>query len=135
MAVKLWMVFEALGPTKEAVEESMADHVETLGEDEGVKVVEREEGQTEEMEDPHPNMEKGYSKVVELKAEFDSFSLAIDTVINYGPTYVQFEQPETYNLDLKEAQETLQSVANMMHKYAQMGAGGVVVSRETDESP
>lgn len=135
MGIKLWMVFEALAPEEEAVEEAMENHIETMGEDEGAEIIEKEEDETVEMEDPHPNMEKGFSKVMELEVEFDSFSSAMDAVINYGPTYVQVEEPEKYEMKLKDAQDTFQSVADTMHKYAQMGAGGVIVSKPADESP
>lgn len=134
MTVKLWMVFEAVAPDKDSVEESMKDHIETLGDDEGVEITEKQEEESEEMENPHPSLDKGYSKVVELKAEFDSFSTALETVINYGPTYVQFEGPDSFEMGIKEAQESLQTVADTMHQYAQMGAGGVVVSKATDET-
>jgi hypothetical protein len=134
MAVKLWMVFEAVAPDKESVEDSMKDHIERLGSDDGVEVVEREEDETVEMDNPHPSLEKGYSKVVELEVEFDDFTTALKTVTNYGPTYVQFIGPENFQMGMKEAQESLQTVADTMHQYAQKGVGGVVVSRETDET-
>lgn len=133
MTVTVWMVFEAVGPNEEGVEESINDHVESLSQDKGVEVIEKDEEEIEHMEDPHPTLDEGYSKVAEIRAEFDSFSRALETVINYGPTYVQFEGPDSFQMNLKDAQESLQTVANTMHEYAQKGAGGVVVSRQTDK--
>lgn len=127
------MVFEAVGPNKEGVEQSMKDHISSLSGDKGVEVIEQDEEEIQHMEDPHPSLDEGYSKVAEIRAEFDSFSRALETVINYGPTYLQFEEPDSFRMDLKDAQESLQTVANTMHEYAQKGAGGVVVSRQTDE--
>ncbi|MFT4892365.1 MAG: hypothetical protein ACI8Z7_000137 [Candidatus Nanohaloarchaea archaeon] len=134
MTIKLWMVFEAVGPNRDSVEDSIENHVKNLNSDDGVEVVEREEDETVEMENPHPSLDKGFSKVIELEVEFDSFSTALNTVVNYGPTYVQFLEPENFQMGMKEAQESLQTVADTMHQYAQMGAGGVVVSKETDET-
>lgn len=134
MTIKLWMVFEAVGPNRDSVEDSIENHVKNLDSDDGVEVVEREEDETVEMENPHPSLDKGFSKVIELEVEFDSFSTALNTVVNYGPTYVQFLEPENFQMGMKEAQESLQTVADTMHQYAQMGAGGVVVSKETDET-
>lgn len=133
MTVKLWMVFEAVGPDRETVDEAMKDHLENLDGNEGVDITEREEEDLQEMENPHPTLEKGYSKVVEIRVEIESFARALETVINYGPTYVQFEGPESFEMGMKDAQDSLQTVASTMHEYAQKGAGGVVVSRETDE--
>lgn len=133
MTVKIWMVFEAVGPDREGVEESMQDHLDTLGEDDGVEITERNDEEIQKMDNPHPSLDEGYSKVAELRVEFESFTRALETVINYGPTYVQFEGPDSFEMGVKEAQESLQTVANTMHEYAQKGAGGVVVSRQTDE--
>lgn len=128
------MVFEAVAPDKESVDQSMKKHIENLESDEGVEVTEKEEDETVEMDNPHPSLDKGYSKVVELEVEFDNFATALETVINYGPTYVQFIGPDNFDMGIKEAQESLQTVADTMHQYAQKGVGGVVVSRETDET-
>lgn len=135
MSVKIWMVFEALGPDKNGVEESISEHIEALKSEDGVEVQEIDKDEVEEMEDPHPDLSKGYSQVLEVNAEFDSFYKAIEAVINYGPTYIQMEGPDNYKMDLSEAQDTLQKMATTMHQYAQMGAGGVLISQKSsDES-
>lgn len=134
MSLKIWMVFEAVGPNRESVQNSMVKHVENLDSNDGVEIVRRDEDETVEMENPHESLDKGFSKVIELEVEFDDFATALETVVNYGPTYVQFLEPENFEMGMKEAQESLQTVASTMHQYAQMGAGGVVVSKETDET-
>jgi hypothetical protein len=134
MAIKLWMVFEAVGANKESVDESMKNHIENMESNDGIEIVEKEEDETVEMDNPHESLEKGFSKVIEIEVEFKDFTTALETVVNYGPTYVQFLEPENFEMGMKEAQESLQTVADTMHQYAQMGAGGVVVSKETDET-
>lgn len=131
--IELWMVFEAVGPEKDAVEESINEHIEAMEEEEEINITKKEEGATEEVKDPHPGLDEGFSKVLELEAEFNTFSKAIETVVNYGPTYVQVEGPENFEMGIKDAQDTLQSVATTMHQYAQMGAGGVLISRENQK--
>lgn len=133
MTVKVWMVFEAVGADKDGVVKSLEDHVESIGSEEGVDITEMQKDDATEIENPHESLEKGYSQVVEMRADFDHFQKAIETVITYGPTYVQMEGPDKYELDLKESQNTLQSVANTMHQYAQMGAGGILISKGSEE--
>ncbi|MFB6216859.1 MAG: hypothetical protein ABEJ72_07825, partial [Candidatus Aenigmatarchaeota archaeon] len=65
--------------------------------------------------------------------EAEGFDKAVELVINYGPTYIQMEGPDNYELKLSEGQNALQSVANTMHQYAQTGAGGMLISRATEE--
>lgn len=133
MTVKVWMVFEAVGAEKDGVVKSLEDHIESIESEEGVELTEIEKDEATEIENPHESLEKGYSQVIETRADFDDFQKVIETVINYGPTYVQMEGPDKYELDLRESQDTLQSVANTMHQYAQMGAGGILISKGTEE--
>lgn len=133
MTIKLWMVFEAVAPNKAGVEDSLQDHVEMLSSDDGVEITEKNFDEISEMEDPHPGLDKGYSQVCELKAEMDTLSNVIETVINYGPTYVQIEGPDTIKVPLKDAQESLQQVVDTMHQYANSGAGGMLISRASDD--
>ncbi len=129
----LWMVFEAVSPTKEKLEGALKDHIDTIENEKGVEVVESEIDDIDELENPHPGLEKGFSQVAEVRLDIDSFAKAIELVINYGPTYIQLEEPEEVTLGLREGQEALQNVADTMHKYAQTGTGGVLISRADAE--
>lgn len=134
MNLKVWMVFEAVGKEKDEVEESLEEHLEKLESEGDIEIVENDWSEAEEMEDPHPGIEKGYSMVVETVITIESLDRLVETVINYGPTYIQVEEPDNYNLGLAELQDTVQNVATTMHQYAQMGAGGVLISRNRDDS-
>lgn len=126
------MVFEAVGPSKEGVVSSLENHIENIESEDEIEITELEKDEAEEIENPHESLEKGYSQVIEMRADFETFQKVVEAVINYGPTYVQMEGPDKYELDLRESQDTLQSVANTMHQYAQMGAGGVLISKSTE---
>ncbi len=130
--LKLWMAFEAVAPERKALEGALEDHVEALGTEERVEIIESEVDEVSEVENPHPDMDIGYSQIAEVRVKLDGFDRAIQTVINYGPTYVQIEGPDDYEMKLREAQEALQNVASTMHQYAQMGPGGVLISRANE---
>ena len=127
------MVFEALGVEEDAVKQSLEDHIETIRSEKGVELLEVEKDDIEKMENPREDIEEGYTQVIEVVAEFERFEKVVRTVINYGPTYVQVEDPDIYDLKLGEAQNVLQNVATTMHQYAQMGAGGVLISRKSED--
>lgn len=129
MDVKLWMVFEAVAATEEGVEGSLSDHLEKLENEPDVEIVESTIDEVEKVENPHPDLEEGYSQVAETIIETSSFEEAVAITVNYGPTYIQMEEPNVYDLSLKEGQETLQDVADIMRKYAEMGVGGMLVSK------
>jgi len=129
MELKLWMIFEAVAATEEAVEGSLDEHLEKLGNEPDAEITETTLEEVEKVENPHPDLEEGYSQVAEVVVEASSFEEAIALVINYGPTYIQLESPDHYELSLKEGQETLQDVADIMRRYAEMGVGGMLVSK------
>jgi len=129
MDVKLWMVFEAVSPTEEGVKGSLEDHLEKLGNEPEAEIIESNIDDVEKVENPHETLDEGYSQVAETIVEASSFEEAIALTVNYGPTYVQVEEPDIYDLSLKESQEALQHVADIMRKYAEMGAGGMLVSK------
>ncbi len=134
MKLKIWMVFEAVAPHKGSLEGSLEDHVEKLESEKKVEIVEKELDEITRMENPHEKLDEGFSQVLETTLEVDGFDKAVELVINYGPTYVQMEAPDRYEMSLREGQNALQSVANTMHSYAQTGAGGMLISRATDEN-
>jgi hypothetical protein len=129
MDVKLWMVFEAVAATEEGVEGSLEEHLEKLSNEPEVEILERNIDEAEKVENPHPDLEEGYSQVAETVVEASSFEEAIAITVNYGPTYIQMEEPDVYELSLKEGQESLQDVADIMRRYAEMGLGGMLVSK------
>lgn len=127
------MVFEAVAATEEGVEDSLDDHLEKIKSESGVEVKESNIDESTKIENPTPDLEEGYSKVAECRLSVEGFDKAIKLTFNYGPTYVNVEGPEKYEMDLKESQESLQNVANVMHQYAQKGLGGVLVSKSKEE--
>lgn len=134
MGVKLWMVFEAVAPNKEAVEGALEEHLKTLESEDQVEITEKETEEVSKVKDPHPDLDEGYSQISEVKLDVETFAKSINLVLNYGPTYVQVEGPDKYEMDLKEGQEALQKVANTMQQYAHQGIGGILVSKSMDDT-
>lgn len=133
MDIELWMVFEAVAPEEEGVKDSLDDHLEKLSSEDELQINSVETEEVKKVDDPHPGLDEGFSKVSEVTADAESFTKAVQIVINYGPTYVQIEGPDGYEIELPELQNSLQEVADLVHQYAQMGVGGVLVSNPREE--
>lgn len=132
MGVELWMAFEAVAPNKDAVEGALEEHIETLESEDQVEITKQETEEVSKVKNPHPDLEEGYSQIAEVKVDVETFAKCINIVLHYGPTYVQIEGPDEYEMDLKESQESLQKVANTMQQYAQQGLGGILVSKSAE---
>ncbi len=111
-------------------EKSLQEHVDKL-EKERINVVKKEFDDIQEIEKPKEGIEKGYSQIAEIECEVPSFPLAVNLVINYGPTMVDILEPNKIEMSLGEAQDSLNTVAGMMQRFVEAGAGGVVIA-DTD---
>ncbi|MDY6788968.1 MAG: hypothetical protein SVV03_03305 [Candidatus Nanohaloarchaea archaeon] len=131
--IDTWMVFEVLAGGKETAEESLEKHVESIKNLESVEVSEADFEGVEEVENPHPSLDKGYSQICELECNVEDFPTLINLVMNYGPTIIEIHGPDKIELDLREAQDSLNLVSEMMQKFLQAGAGGMMISRSSEE--
>lgn len=128
--IETWMVFEVLAKQEDAAVDSLEQHVEKIRDEEGVTVTSAEFEEVEEVENPHPSIDVGYSQIVEVEAEAEDFPTLIQIVMNFGPTMIEVKGPDELTMDLAETQESLNLVAEMMQKFLQSGAGGMMISRE-----
>lgn len=127
--LEVWMVFDVIAAQEEAARESLQNHLEMLEGERGVSSFTAEVEDVREVDQPSPGIESGYSRVAEVEMEVERFSDLVELVINYGPTSVDIQAPERLEMDLRDARDALNAVAQIMHQYVQSGAGGVMVSR------
>ncbi|MFB6076769.1 MAG: hypothetical protein ABEK12_01410 [Candidatus Nanohaloarchaea archaeon] len=123
--LEVWMVFHVVAATEEAAAESLQDHVDQLEDEGSVTEFSVEMEEVEAVDNPHPQLEEGYSKVA-------GFSDLVELVVNYGPTSVDVTAPEHVEMDVGEIRDALNSVAQMMHQFLQSGAGGMMISRPAE---
>lgn len=130
--IEVWMVFHVVAAEKDAAEESLADHLEKLEGENGVQEFSADVEEVEEVDNPHPSLETGFSKVAEVEMVVSGFADLVSMVVNYGPTSVDVKAPDTVEMDIGEVRDALNNVAQMMHQFLQSGAGGMMISRPQD---
>lgn len=125
--LRLWMMFEVISTSRELTENSLKSLIDNLKKEGGIEVLKESYEDISEVERPHPKVEVGYSQVCEVELWADSFPKIFLIVMNYGPSAIEILEPDKIHLTLSEAQESLNYVAGMMHKFLEAGAGGVVL--------
>lgn len=125
--IKLTMIIEVLAVSSEAAKSALEKHVKSMEEEEGVIIYGKEWQKVREMDKPLPNIEKGFSTMVELEMLTVNYEKLVFLVMNYGPSNIEILEPDPIKLDLGQAQGIVISVADMLHKFAQMRVGGIVV--------
>ena len=121
------MAIEVLAATKEAAESALEKHVEKLEKEKKAEVTKKVWGENQEVENPLPKIEKAFSYIVNLEILTQTFEALLYLTMHYAPSNVEILEPTHMKINLAEAQGILNSVASLVHQYAAVGMGGVVI--------
>lgn len=122
------MMFEVLAITEEAAKGALQSHIGKL-EKSGIEMTKKEFLPMERVEKPMQNIETGFSQVCNTEFMVKNFDALVQIVLEFGPTTAEILKPEKYQLGVNEAQNILNLMAEMMHRFAAAGFGGIVIAR------
>ena len=125
--IKSWMMIEVLAITKEATKSSLEKHVKSMEKEDKTIVYKKDFKEIKKVEKPIKNIEVAYSYIVELELIAENLDKLVYLVMNYAPTAIEILEPNKLTIDAGEAQGILTSIADIIHKFASMGIGGVVI--------
>ncbi|MBI4015522.1 MAG: hypothetical protein HY362_02300 [Candidatus Aenigmarchaeota archaeon] len=127
--LRAWMAFEALAVNKEVVEASLKELVDRLETDERVKVYGRKQAETKEVLNPMEGIEKAYSQVCDVDLISKNLDNLIGIVTEYGPSAIELLEPTSFEMKSGEAQSILNTISELLHRFASAGMGGMVFVR------
>jgi hypothetical protein len=125
--IKSNMMIEVLAVTEEAARESLEKHIEKMEKEELVMIYGKDFRKIEKVKDPLPRIPEAYSNIVELELLTKNYDKLIYMVMTYVPSSVEILEPGHIKMDMGEAQAILNSVAELIHKFAAAGIGGVII--------
>jgi hypothetical protein len=125
--IKSTMMIEVLAVNKDTAKSSLQKHVEKMEREDKAMVCRKEFRKIEKVKNPIPRIPEAYSNVVELELLTQNYDKLIYMVMTYAPSSVEILEPEHIRIDMGEAQGILNSVADLIHKFAAAGLGGVIV--------
>ena len=126
--MKAWIAVEVVAITPEAADSSLRKHMEKMAKEEFCMMYKQEFKEAQKI--PHP-FEKGkdaYSQIVEAELIARRFEDLLFRVLNYAPSSIEILEPSEIKLKLGEAQGVLNSISELIHKFAASQAGGVMIS-------
>lgn len=131
--IKAWMLFEAQAAAKNTAQEALKKHLGKMHSNESdVRVLKENFTSIEEMDAPEAlkqhGIQKLFSQVAETIVLTRNFEALVNIMMNYGPSVIEVLAPSEIKLTMRDAQNTLASVADMMHKFAAAGLGGMVIT-------
>ncbi len=131
--IKMWILFDVQSNDRGHAEKALHDHVEKMKKEKWLKVSKENYVETEEVDAPPAlrarGIQKMYSKLYEAVVFVKGVEAAMNFVVNYAPSALEIIAPDEMKVKTSELQNALVTVADILHKFAQMGLGGVVISR------
>ena len=124
---KMW--FDVLAVTKEAAEESLKNHIENIKKIENCIIIMEDFKESIEVEKPLPNVEKAYSKAAEIEVLTKDVETLLRITVFFAPSAVEVLEPESLKVNAGTIQTVMNTVADLLHRFASQGLGGVVIAK------
>ena len=125
--MRLWLAFEVVAKTEEKSREALEFMIKKLEEDPRVKMYRKEFSESKRIENPLKNVREGYSVNCEVEIITQNFDNMVMLTIEYGPSSIEIMEPSKFEMDLGQAQGILNSISQMMHRFAAAGIGGIIL--------
>jgi hypothetical protein len=126
--IKAVMWFEVMTSERELAENSLKDHVKSIQNMKNAYILSEKFEDTIEVENPPRNVEKAFSKVAQVELLSKNIETLLFAVIYFGPSSVEIMEPKELTIGIDSMQAIMNSVADVVHKLAASGAGGIVIS-------
>jgi len=130
--IRTIMAVEVLAVSKDAAKDALEKHIKRMDREDGALISFKDFKKINEIKEPFPNVPKAYSYVVEMEVFAINFDRLVSLVINYAPSSVEIISPKKISIDMGEGQGIVNTVSEMIHKFASVGLGGVMVEAKDE---
>ena len=126
--IKSRMWFEVMASEKETAEKTLKDHVAGMKKLKNTYILNQKFEEATEVKNPPRDLKQAFSKVAEVEFLSKDIESMLFAVIYFGPSGVEILEPKKLNVGIETIQAIMNSVADVMHRFAAGGAGGIVVA-------
>jgi len=129
--INAWFIFDSQAVDKKVLKEVLEKMMKQFAKEEGLKIVTKNLSKAKKTEAVPQLKEQGVDNVFSMMAEAEivvkDFSTLVRLVMTYGPTALEVLAPDEITIDMRDAQNSLVAVSEMMHKFALAVQGGVKI--------
>ena len=126
--IECMFMIEAVATKEDAVKKALEIHVDKMSRH--VEVYEKKFLDVLKIENPTPKVKEGYSCIVETKIFAKDFTTLYSTIMLYGPSSIEVLGPKNRVMTLEDAQKLANITADLVHRFAAAGPGGIVITPE-----
>ena len=124
-----WLGFTAVAIKPEISSSALHELITKLDSDGRTKVFKVNYKDVIEIDNPLPEIPKGYSRAAEVEIIAKDFDGVLHVVMEYGPSAAELITPKKFEMKSSEAQNILNSISTLMHRFAGAGLGGFIFVR------
>ena len=125
--IKAHFTIEALTAAEDKVRPALEKHVAKMKKEKHAIIANERFREVRKVTQPVPQVPEAYSCIVEMDVLTERFERLLYLVVAFGPTSVEILAPAELKLKMGEAQTILNGVADIIHRFAQAGVGGLVI--------
>ncbi|TAL46735.1 hypothetical protein EPN87_04485 [archaeon] len=128
--IKSRLYIEIMAGEKQLAEDALKEHVRKLKDvKDSVVLNEKYEG-IQEVQNPPKGIKQAFSEVVQIDLLARNIDTLLYIVIFYAPSAVEVLEPHDLKIGIEQVQTVMNSVADLVHRFAASGLGGVVISTQ-----
>jgi GTP cyclohydrolase FolE2 len=125
--IRTTMMVEVMAMSEDAAKTALEKHIAGIDREDGLIKYKTEWGEMRKVEKPFKNVEVAYSYIAEIEFIAQSFDKLVWAVMTFCPSSIEILEPRNIKMDMGDAQGILNSISDIIHRFAAMGIGGVVV--------
>ncbi|MBU3904671.1 MAG: hypothetical protein KJ906_00785 [Nanoarchaeota archaeon] len=131
--IRVWMAFELLAGSNAKATEHMENYLKKIDEDKRIYMYKKEISDVRKIENPLKDVSVGYSIASDIEFAIKSFDDIVQFIIQFGPSAIEILEPNKLELKVGEAQGILNTISQLMHKFAASGIGGILIAGKKEE--
>ena len=124
------MTFEVMAAEKKTTTDALSNHIQKLKTAPDNEVVAEKFEEIVEVSPPPIDVAQAFSQVAEVEILSQSVESMLLVVVTFAPSSVEVLEPENLQISFSTIQSVMNTISDLMHRYAAQGAGGIVFSTQ-----
>ncbi len=123
---RLW--FEVMAVDKETTEKALKEHIEKVKKSKDTLILSEVYEPAQQVDNLRGDVKTAFSQAAKVEVMTKNIEVLLYVVIFFAPSAVEVLEPSKLTIGMETVQTIMNSVSDMIHRFAAQGAGGVVVS-------
>lgn len=132
--IKSRIYLEVMATDKKLTEDSLKDHIKRMKDVKDAAILNEKYEETQEIKDPPREIKQAFSQVAQLELLAKDVDVLLYIVILYAPSAIEILEPADLKVGIEQVQTIMNSVADLVHRFAASGMGGVVIATQQKQA-